>query len=166
MIDIIYYAHHNSLALLTNMEETEMTTETSETVAIEGIAQIAFTVSNLEEAKAFYRDVLGLRFLFDAGKMSFFQCGPVRLMIGEGPQTPATEGTIVYFRVADLTATAQILASRGVPFVQQPHLVARMKSHDLWLAFLKDPAGNTLGLMSEMVRTVEAVTDDPSSSAP
>ena len=124
-------------------------------VVLQDVAQIAFTVMNLEEAKVFYRDVLELKFLFDAGKMSFFQCGPVRLMIGEGEHSAASGGTIVYFRVTDLTATAQTLASRGARFAQEPHLVARMKSHYLWMAFLKDPAGNTLGLMSEIVRTAE-----------
>jgi predicted enzyme related to lactoylglutathione lyase len=58
----------------------------------------------------------------------------------------------VYFRVADVTATAEALAARGVQFTQEPHLVARMKSHDLWMAFLTDPAGNTIGLMSENAR--------------
>jgi methylmalonyl-CoA/ethylmalonyl-CoA epimerase len=76
----------------------------------------------------------------------------VRLMIGEAEKPSISEGTIVYFRVADLEDTAHLLESRGTSFVQQPHLVARMKSHDLWMAFLKDPAGNTLGLMSEIVR--------------
>jgi len=124
-------------------------------VVIQDIGQIAFTVQNLEEAKAFYRDVLEFTFLFDAGKMSFFQCGSVRLMIGEAEQSSVSEGTIVYFRVSDLMTTAKTLSSRGVRFAQEPHLVARMKSHDLWMAFLKDPAGNTLGLMSEVVRPIE-----------
>ncbi len=134
-----------------------MKTDTYENppVVIQDIAQIAFTVQNLEEAKAFYRDVLELKFLFDAGTMSFFQCGSVRLMIGEAEHSSPSEGTIVYLRVSDLTSTAQTLSSRGVRFAQEPHLVARMKSHDLWMAFLKDPAGNTLGLMSEVVRPVE-----------
>ena len=73
-------------------------------------------------------------------------------MIGEAEKPTLSEGTIGYFRVADLHTTAHLLESRGVNFVQQPHLVARMKSHDLWMAFLKDPAGNTLGLMSEVAR--------------
>jgi methylmalonyl-CoA/ethylmalonyl-CoA epimerase len=129
-------------------------------VDLQDVAQIAFTVQNLEEARVFYRDILELKFLFDAGKMSFFQCGSVRLMIGEGEPFSASDGTIVYFRVTDLTATAQTLASRGVRFAQEPHLVARMKSHDLWMAFLKDPAGNTIGLMSEIARTAERATHD------
>ena len=121
-------------------------------VILQDVAQIAFTVPDLEEAKAFYRDVLELRFLFDAGTMSFFQCGTVRIMVGVGERAPGSGETIVYFRVEDLEQTAQILQSRGVRFAQEPHLVARMKSHDLWMAFLKDPAGNTFGLMSEVAR--------------
>lgn len=121
-------------------------------VHLEEVAQIAFTVQNLAGATAFYRDVLELKLLFEAGTMAFFQCGSVRLMIGSGEKASSSEGTIVYFRVSNLEATAHLLESRGIQFVQRPHLVARMKSHDLWMAFLKDPAGNALGLMSEVTR--------------
>jgi methylmalonyl-CoA/ethylmalonyl-CoA epimerase len=130
-----------------------MISEPLNEVHLQDVAQIALTVQNLAEAKTFYGDVLELKFLFDAGTMAFFQCGSVRLMIGEGEKPSVSEGTIVYFRVADIEGTARLLESRGTSFVQQPHLVARMKSHDLWMAFLKDPAGNTLGLMSEIART-------------
>lgn len=131
---------------------------TSEAVHLEEIGQIAVTVANLEEAKAFYRDVLGMRFLFDAGTMAFFQCGTVRLLIGAsepgagGKPAAGMDGTILYFRVTDIQAVHAALRGKGVAFVQGPHLVARMKSHDLWLAFLKDPAGNALGLMEERTR--------------
>ena len=129
-----------------------MASEPLPNVHLQEIAQIAFTVQNLAEATAFYRDVLELDFLFEAGTMAFFQCGSVRLMIGVGEKSSNSEGTIVYFRVENLKATTHLLESRGIQFVQQPHLVARMKSHDLWMAFLKDPAGNTLGLVSEVTR--------------
>ncbi|MGB6686304.1 MAG: VOC family protein [Terracidiphilus sp.] len=132
-----------------------MVSEAQNEVGLQDIAQIAFSVPNLAEAKVFYQDVLELKFLFEAGTMAFFQCGSVRLMIGEAEKPTLSEGTIVYFRVADLKTTAHLLESRGISFVQQPHLVARMKSHDLWMAFLKDPAGNTLGLMSEVARDKE-----------
>ena len=125
-------------------------------VVLQDVAQIAFTVPDLEEAKAFYRDVLELRFLFDAGTMSFFQCGAVRIMVGMGERPPDSGGAIVYFRVENLAEAAQVLKSRGVRFAQEPHLVARMKSHDLWMAFLKDPAGNTFGLMSEIARATDS----------
>src|SRR6202453_2566134 len=133
-----------------------MVSEPQNEVHLQDVAQIALTVQNLAEAKIFYQDVLELKFLFEAGTMAFFQCGSVRLMIGEAEKPSISEGTIVYFRVANLKATAHLLESRGASLVQQPHLVARMKSHDLCMAFLKDPAGNTLGLMSEIVRTKEA----------
>lgn len=116
------------------------------------IGQIALTVRDLAASKAFYRDVLGMEFLFDAGSMAFFQCGTTRLMIGASEKNVSGEGMILYFRVADIEGVHSTLKRRGVSFVQEPHLVARMKSHDLWLAFLKDPAGNTLGLMSEVIR--------------
>jgi len=122
----------------------------SSAVQLESIGQIALTVRDLAESKHFYQDILGLKFLFDAGTMAFFQIGPVRLMIGlaERPVTP--EGTILYFRVGDIHGAAAALRQTGVVFLQEPHLVAKMPSHDLWMAFLKDPSGNVLGLMSEV----------------
>jgi len=59
---------------------------------------------------------------------------------------------MVYFRVADLEGAAARLRAQGVELAQAPHLVARMPNHDLWLAFVKDPAGNVLGLMEEKQR--------------
>lgn len=125
---------------------------TTAAVHLEEIGQIALTVANLDEARVFYRDALGIKFLFDAGTMAFFQCGTVRLLIGTGEAPVGTSGTILYFRVADLQAVHAALQAKGAAFTQEPHLVARMKSHDLWMAFLKDPSGNTLGLMSEVQR--------------
>jgi methylmalonyl-CoA/ethylmalonyl-CoA epimerase len=121
-------------------------------VHLEEITQVAITVSNLDESRTFYRDVLGMKFLFDAGTMAFFQCGTVRLLMGAAGETQPGGGTILYFKVADLPKAHAALQSGGVRFTQEPHLVARMKSHDLWLAFLKDPSGNALGLMSEVAR--------------
>jgi methylmalonyl-CoA/ethylmalonyl-CoA epimerase len=122
-------------------------------VHLSEIAQVAITVQNLDEARHFYQNVLGMHFLFDAGQMAFFQCGTVRLMLGASDKASAPGGTILYFRVSDIQFTHTALKQQGVVFVQEPHLVARMKSHDLWMAFLKDPAGNTLALMSEIERT-------------
>jgi methylmalonyl-CoA/ethylmalonyl-CoA epimerase len=132
----------------------EPQTDSVEAVAIhlDSIGQIALTVRDLAESKRFYQETLGMTFLFDAGSMVFFQCGSIRLMIGlaEKPVTP--EGTIIYFRVDKIEAVCAGLKSKGVEFVQDAHLVARMPDHDLWMAFVKDPSGNTLGLMSEVRR--------------
>jgi len=134
--------------------EAEMTSiaEGSATAAtqLESIGQIALTVNDLAESKHFYQDVLGMKFLFDAGSMIFFQVGTVRLMLGLAEKPTKPEGTILYFRVADIQATAEGFKQKGVIFLQEPHLVAKMPGHDLWMAFLKDPSGNVLGLMSEV----------------
>jgi methylmalonyl-CoA/ethylmalonyl-CoA epimerase len=131
--------------------EVAMGGETKEqSVQLNDIGQIALTVRDLGRAKDFYQNTLGMRFLFDAGTMAFFQCGAIRLMIGLSEESVSIGGTILYFRVSDIQKAHGALEGRGVAFVQPPHLVARMPDHELWMAFLKDPEGNTLGLMSEV----------------
>jgi methylmalonyl-CoA/ethylmalonyl-CoA epimerase len=116
------------------------------------IGQIAVTVSDLARAKDFYQNVLGFKFLFNAGPMSFFQCGKIRFAVGTSDKPVSPSGTILYFRVADIEETYARLAAKGVEFIQTPHLVAKMPDHDLWLAFLNDPDKNPIGLMCEMPR--------------
>jgi methylmalonyl-CoA/ethylmalonyl-CoA epimerase len=125
---------------------------TQSAVSLNKIGQIAVTVRDLARAKDFYWNVLGMRFLFDAGNMCFFQCGEIRFTIGLAEEQIPLGGTILYFKVEDIHKTHESLKAQNVEFVQAPHLVARMPDHDLWLAFLKDPDGNTLGLMSEIQR--------------
>jgi methylmalonyl-CoA/ethylmalonyl-CoA epimerase len=131
--------------------EVAMVGETMEqSVQLNDIGQIALTVRDLGRAKDFYQNTLGMRFLFDAGTMAFFQCGAIRLMIGLSEEAVPIGGTILYFRVPDIQKVHGVLTEKSVAFVQLPHLVARMPDHELWMAFLKDPEGNTLGLMSEV----------------
>jgi methylmalonyl-CoA/ethylmalonyl-CoA epimerase len=122
-------------------------------IHLDEIGQVALTVRDAARAKDFYQNTLGMQLLFEAGAMAFFQCGTVRLMIGASEKAVSNEGTILYFRVSDIHTVHAELKNRGVFIVQEPHLVARMKSHDLWISFLKDPDGNTLALMSEITRT-------------
>jgi len=129
---------------------------TSSLVRVQGLAQIALTVTDLDAARVFYRDALGLQHLFDAGTMAFFDCGGVRLLVGTGEGQPGG-GTLVYFRVADLAGAVAALKQRGAGIVQEAHIVAAMKDCDLWLAFVKDPAGNLLGLMEEKPRAASTV---------
>jgi len=128
-----------------------------QSVQLNEIAQIALTVRDLERAKNFYQNTLGMKFLFDAGTMAFFQCGAIRLMIGLSEETVSIGGTILYFKVEDIEKVHRMLVDRGVEFVQAPHLIARMPSHDLWMAFLKDTESNTLGMMSEVARPAMVV---------
>jgi len=117
------------------------------------IGQIAITVHDLKQATAFYRDVLGIKLLFEVPNMSFFACGSVRLMlsVAEKPEL-AHPASILYFKVQDLQAAHHALVSRGVRFEDKPHLVARMPDHELWMTFFRDMDNNLFGLMSE-VRT-------------
>jgi methylmalonyl-CoA/ethylmalonyl-CoA epimerase len=121
---------------------------------IQGIGQIAINAKDVVRAKTFYRDVLGLTHLFDAGpKLAFFQCSGVRLMIttAERPEFdhPAS---IIYYRVADLNAVCDKLSAKGVALEQRPTLVAPMPDHDLWMAFIRDTENNLVGLMAEVKR--------------
>jgi len=123
---------------------------TEDGVHLNDIGQIALTVRDLARAKDFYQKTLGMKFLFDAGPMAFFQCGAVRLMIGSSEEAAPIGGTILYFKVDDIQSTYAALKDKGVTFVDAPHLIAKMPDHELWMVFLKDPEGNTLGLMSEV----------------
>jgi len=113
------------------------------------IGQIAVNVSDLEAAVAFYRDTLGMKFLFQVPGMAFFDCGGVRLLLDElaGLQHPSS---ILYYKVDDIQSAYQTLNQQGIEFKEKPHLVANMPDHELWMAFFKDPSGNMLALMSEI----------------
>ena len=116
------------------------------------IAQIAVNVKELARAVTFYRDTLGMRYLFEAPpQMAFFDCGGVRLMLGVASE-PAFDhpASIIYYRVDDIRAAHRTLAGRGVEFTTPPHLVARLPDHQLWLAFFRDTEGNVLALLSEI----------------
>ena len=116
------------------------------------IGQIAVPVSDIERAIAFYRDVLGMRFLFQAPPgLGFFDCAGVRLML-DAPAKAQSESysSVIYYKVADLGAAFDALSARGVVFEAKPHLIAKLPDHELWMAFLRDPDENLLALMSEV----------------
>jgi methylmalonyl-CoA/ethylmalonyl-CoA epimerase len=115
------------------------------------IGQIAINVRDLQRAVAFYRDMLGMRFLFEApGGLAFFDVGGVRLMLGvaEKPEF-SHHASILYYKVPDIGAAYETLTSRGVTFIDQPHLIARMPDHELWMTFFRDSEENVLALMEE-----------------
>lgn len=114
------------------------------------LGQISMNARDLERATAFYRDVLGVPFLFQVPKMSFFDLDGVRLMVAT-PETPEYDhpGSILYFKVEDIEGAHRTLEERGVGFALPPTLIADMGDHELWMAFFKDPEGNQLALMAE-----------------
>ena len=116
------------------------------------IGQIALTVHDMERGIAFWRDTVGLKFLFQAPNVAFFDVAGVRLMLGS-PESPEVKpaGTVLYFEVEDLDAAFAALRDRGVTVAQdgEPHFIARLGTKDLWMAFLSDPDGNLFALMAE-----------------
>jgi predicted enzyme related to lactoylglutathione lyase len=122
------------------------------TFGLSALGQVALTVSDVARAVTFYRDVLGLPFLFQAPGMAFFQAGEVRLMLGLPEKGGQKFSSTVYFRVADIDEAYRELSERGVAFTHEPRLIHRGQAADLWLAFFADPDGNALGLMSEVPR--------------
>src|SRR5579863_262396 len=121
-------------------------------VRLDRIGQIAISVSDLALSKEFYQDKLGMKFLFEAGKMAFFQCGEIRFMLGESDKEVTPGETILYFKIQDLRGVHSRLEDSGVYFFSEPHFVAKMPDHDLWMAFFRDPDGYMIGLMSEVAR--------------
>jgi methylmalonyl-CoA/ethylmalonyl-CoA epimerase len=119
-------------------------------LALGPIGQIALNVSNVDRSDEFFGGKLGLRKLFRFGTLSFFDCAGVRLLL-EQVSDPAqrASGSPLYFRVADIALARRELEKQGVAFVDQPHLVAPMADHDLWMTFFNDPDGHILGLMME-----------------
>ena len=119
--------------------------------ALGPIGQIALTISDLDRAVNFYRDHLGLKHLFNAPpSLAFFACDTVRLMLSRPEQgEPQRTGSVIYFKVPDIEHAHRVLTGRGVQFEAQPHRVARMPNHELWMAFFRDPDGNLLALMCE-----------------
>jgi methylmalonyl-CoA/ethylmalonyl-CoA epimerase len=114
------------------------------------IAQVALSVEQLDRAIAFYRDVLGLRFLFQAPPgLAFFDCGGTRLMLArpEPGERPST--SVLYYEVADIEAAAAALTARGATFEEPPHVIAKLGTKDLWMGFLKDSEGNVVGITQE-----------------
>src|SRR5581483_7028794 len=120
--------------------------------ALGAIGQIAISVTNLDLAVNFYRDTLGLPFLFRAQNMAFFDCSGVRLMLALPEANQGDYRSVVYYKVDDIEASAQALRDRGVAFEQDPSRIARMPDHDLWMAFFRDPDRNLLALMCERKR--------------
>ena len=120
-------------------------------IQLSRLGQIALNVHDLDRAVAFYRDTLGLKLLFTAGRLAFFDCDGIRLMLTP-PEKPEFDhpNSLLYFRTADIGAAHRSLSARGVKFEDQPHLIARMPDHELWMTHFRDPEENLLALMSEV----------------
>ena len=116
------------------------------------VGQLLVPVDDLAKGIAFYRDILGLPFLFEAPpQMAFFNCGGVRLLVGVPPSGQAAQrGSAIYFQISEIAAVFSTLKDHGVSFLAEPHIVHKTPSTELWLAEFQDPFGNQLALMSQV----------------
>lgn len=115
------------------------------------VRQIAIHCKDVARATTFYRDMLGLSFLFAAGpNLAFFDCAGVRLMLttAERPQDDHV-GSMLYYLITGIEETTRALVAKGVTFLSEPHMIAQMPDHELWLAEFTDSEGNPLALMEE-----------------
>ena len=114
------------------------------------IHQISMRVHDVDRAVRFYRDALGVPFLFAAPpRLAFFDCGGVRLMLSTPEPGFDHPGSVLYFAVDDIREAHNALKARGVVFGGEPHKIATLTDREVWLAEFTDTEGNTLALMSE-----------------
>ena len=126
---------------------------TTPKVELSRIRQIAIIVKDLERAKRFYRDTLGMRFLFEVPGMAFFDADGVRLMLGPAERPEFDHpASILYYAVGDIVGSHNALKERGVRVEHEPRLVAPMPDYDLWISFYRDSEENLFALMSEVPR--------------
>ena len=121
---------------------------------IRRLGQVALPAQNIERAIAFYRDALGLPFIWSNGRMAFFQLGAVRLLIdlAEKPGGPRM-ASVLYLDTADLDAVVAALKERGVVFRDDPHHIGDLGDLSVWMAFFHDSEGNLLALQEERRRS-------------
>lgn len=123
-------------------------------IGITRLGQIAVNAKDVERAAAFYQNVLGLNLLFKAPPgLAFFDCGGVRLMLARAEKPEFDHpSSVLYFAVPDIRSAYGKLKESGVRFEDEPHVIAKMPTHDLWMTFFRDSEGNLLALMSEVAR--------------
>lgn len=118
---------------------------------ITSLGQLAFTVSDVQMALEFYRDILGLDFLFSpSANLAFIQCGETRIMLStpQGAEEPS-KNSIPYFMVSNIELFYESVIAKGAIKERDPQLAAQMPDHELWIGFIKDLDGNLVGLMEE-----------------
>ncbi len=117
---------------------------------LDHIGQIAMSAADIDRAEAFYAEIVGLRKLFRFGDLVFFDCAGVRLMIEKSIDArKIAAASVIYFKCADIGLARAELIQRGALFVDDPHRVAPMEDHDLWMSFFHDPDDHLLALMME-----------------
>ncbi|AMO86684.1 putative lactoylglutathione lyase -like protein [Solibacillus isronensis B3W22] len=122
-----------------------------ESSIIQRIGQIAVPIKNVERAIEFYKEVLELPLLFNTENMAFFDCNGQRLLLSLPEKDEfANSSSVIYFQVEDIKKSIEKLIEKGVSFIDQPHVVAKMGNTETWMTFFKDTEGNTHAFMCEL----------------
>ena len=121
----------------------------SEDLDLDVICQVARTVRDIEEARNWYRDVLGLKHLYSFGNLAFFDCAGLRLFLSEGEGSQ--QESILYFKVDDIRTAHMTLSARNVEFIDAPHMIHRHSDGtEEWMAAFKDNEGRPLAIMAQV----------------
>lgn len=119
--------------------------------SIQKVGQIGIPVKNLDKAVGFYKDSLKLPFLFSTDSMAFFDCNGTRILLSLPEKEDfAQSSSVIYFQVENIKEAYEELFERGVYFIDEPHIVAKMEQTETWMTFFKDTEGNTHSLISEV----------------
>jgi predicted enzyme related to lactoylglutathione lyase len=115
-------------------------------------AVIAFAnTTRPEEAKTFYKDVVGLPFVAEEEYALIFDLNGVMIRVAKAPPFTPHPFTVLGFKVSDIAAEARRLAEKGVRFERYPYFT--QDELGVWsapegakVAWFKDPDGNLLSL--------------------
>ena len=121
-------------------------------IGINGIGQIAIAITDIKKAVDFYKNILGLKLLFESPPgLAFFDCGGIRLMLTtlQG-QERDHKTSVIYYKVDDIKNTTKRLKSKGIVFIQEPQFVAKIENYELWIGFIRDQDENLIGIMAEI----------------
>jgi catechol 2,3-dioxygenase-like lactoylglutathione lyase family enzyme len=122
-------------------------------VKLSRIGQIAINVRDVKRSIEFYRDTLGMEFLFEVPRMGFFNCDGIRLMLSQADESESScASPVIYYGVDDIQQSFELLTESGVTFTSAPRHVATVGAVELWMAFFRDPDDNVVGLICEMAK--------------
>ena len=119
-------------------------------------AYSGFGVDDLDKAREFYADTLGLKTTIldeEAGLMTLHLAGDRDTLVYRSPDLSPASYTILNFPVDDIEAAVDELSARGVSFERYDDVDQdeRGIAHDAGpdIAWFKDPAGNILSVHSQ-----------------
>lgn len=118
---------------------------------VQKIKQIGVPVTNIDRAIHFYRDFLSLSLLFQTDSMAFFDCDGISLMLSLSEKGVFNHASsVIYFQVADIQESYVDLTEKGIPFIDEPHMITKMDNTETWMVFFKDSEDNTHALTSDV----------------